>query len=807
MTIDLERLAAILTAERNDGCRDRVVIGGLSKLVNTWSRQQAAEQDQATPTPPLAGFLQELRGYHELSPQERSALLDKALAAATTAQNSPGASASRPRARGGSAASRASSSPDLDSPITALRGMGPTHARHLQRLGVNSIRDLLYYFPHRYDDFSHLKTTVELQYGQEVTLVATIHDAQLVPTRRGLKLIKVILADESGFVEATWFNQPYLLRSLTKGKRIVVSGRVGQFMGRLNFQSPEWEYWSEDLVHTGRLAPVYGVTEGLTVRTLRRIIKPIISDWAPRLSDCLPDTTRQDHGLVDVNTAVQQMHFPESQQALEQARHRLCFEEFLLIQLGVMQQRQQWRQQAGRPLIIDQSILAAWIAALPFVLTSAQDRVLAEIVADLQQPYPMSRLLQGDVGSGKTVVALLAMLTAISNNLQAVIMAPTEVLAEQHYRTLSALLDTMRQSVNAHSPGAAESIGRARVGLLRGSQTQADKEETRERIASGELTVIVGTHALLEEGVAFRDLGLVVVDEQHRFGVSQRATLRQKGYNPHVLVMSATPIPRTLALTIYGDLDLSIIDQLPPKRQTILTRWLQPSERQSAYDFVRAQVESGRQAFVICPLVEESERVEAKAAVTEYERLQQQVFPDLKLGLLHGRMSSAEKEGAMARFRQGEFQVLVTTPVVEVGIDVPNATVMLVESADHFGLAQLHQFRGRVGRGEHQSHCLLLADSPTLVGQQRLKIIETTSDGFLLAEEDLRMRGQGEFFGTKQSGLPDLKVAQVGDVRILEQARLTAQGIFQRDPTLTQPEHALLATRVREFWEPRTDLS
>ena len=807
MTIDLDRLAAILTAERNDGCRDRVVIGGLGKLADTWTRQQIMQNSLAAPKPSLSKALQRLHDYKELPQQQRSELLDRAIAAVTAAQGGSSSPGAKPIARPSSHAPKVVPPQGLDSPVTTLKGLGPTHARYLQHLGIKSIRDLLYYFPHRYDDFSHLKTTAELQYGQEVTLVGTIQEAQLIPTRRGMKLVKVVLADESGFVEATWFNQPYLLRSLTRGKRIVVSGRVDQFMGRLNFQSPEWEFWSDELVHTGRLAPVYSVTDGLKVRTLRRIIKPVISEWAPKLSDCIPPAISQGQGLVDVSTAVQQMHFPDSQEALENARHRLCFEEFLLIQLGVMQQRQKWRQQAGRTLPIDPAVLREWIAALPFVLTSAQERVLQEIVGDLQQPYPMSRLLQGDVGSGKTVVALLAMLIAISNHLQAVIMAPTEVLAEQHYRTISALLARMQVSVSSTSQAAVDSINRARVGLLRGSQTASEKEETRCLIASGEITVVVGTHALLEENVTFRDLGLVVVDEQHRFGVSQRATLRQKGYNPHVLVMSATPIPRTLALTIYGDLDLSIIDQLPPKRQAIRTRWLQPGERQFAYDFVREQVESGRQAFIICPLVEESERVEAKAAVSEYQRLQEQVFPDLKLGLLHGRMSSIEKEDTMSRFHEGAYQVLVTTPVVEVGIDVPNATVMLVESADHFGLAQLHQFRGRVGRGEYQSHCLLVADSPTLVGQQRLKIIETTSDGFLLAEEDLRMRGPGEFFGTKQSGLPDLKVAQIGDAKILEQARSTAQRIFQDDPSLTRPEHVLLAARVREFWEPRTDLS
>jgi ATP-dependent DNA helicase RecG len=344
------------------------------------------------------------------------------------------------------------------------------------------------------------------------------------------------------------------------------------------------------------------------------------------------------------------------------------------------------------------------------------------------------------------------------------------------------------------------------VGLLVGSLGQTQKEERRRQIAAGELGIVVGTHALIQEGVIFKDLGLAVIDEQHRFGVAQRAALRQKGHNPHVLVMSATPIPRTLALTIYGDLDISTIDELPPHRQKVITKWLAPLERERSYAFLRGQVETGRQAFIICPLIEESERVEAKAAVSEYKRLQHSVFPDLRLGLLHGRMGSGDKEEVMTLFRQGEYDVLVTTPVVEVGIDVPNATVMLVEGADRFGLAQLHQFRGRVGRGEHQSYCLLLAESPSFEGEQRLKIIETTQDGFLLAEEDLKMRGPGEFFGTRQSGLPDLRVAKLGDVRVLEEARRAALDLFREDPTLSQPEHQLLAQKVREFWGTETDL-
>jgi ATP-dependent DNA helicase RecG len=688
-----------------------------------------------------------------------------------------------------------------------VRGINTAQARKLEALGVRTVEDLLYLFPHRYDDFSHLKTIQELHYGEEVTIIGVVQEAQNVQTRRGKELTKAVLADGTGSIEAAWFNQPYLIRQLTRGRRVVLSGRVDQYLGHLTFQSPQWEPWTGDLVHTGRLAPVYPLTEGLTARSLRTLMKGAVDEWAPRLTDALPISLRQNNDLEDVVTAIRQMHFPNDLDSLGRARHRLCFEEFLLIQLGVMRQRFHWQQETGRPLAVDEAMLDTIIGALPFTLTSAQQRVLRDITGDLQRSYPMSRLLQGDVGSGKTVVALVAMLIAVANGMQAVMMAPTEVLAEQHYHTLTTMLQGITERLRAAGAAAADWVGQTQVGLLRGSLTPAEKEERRRQIACGEVKIIVGTHALIQEDATFQDLGLAIVDEQHRFGVAQRGALRQKGYHPHVLVMSATPIPRTLALTLYGDLDLSIINELPPHRQKIMTKWLEPAERERAYAFLRRQVEDGRQAFIICPLIEESEKIEAKAAVSEYARLQDQVFPELRLGLLHGRMNSADKEEVMARFREGQLHVLVSTPVVEVGIDVPNASVMLVEGADRFGLAQLHQFRGRVGRGEHQSYCLLLADSPSLEGEQRLRVIETTDDGFLLAEEDLRMRGPGEFFGTRQSGLPDLKVAQIGDTRVLEQARRAAQDLFGRDPTLAQPEHVALAERVQQFWGTSTDLS
>jgi ATP-dependent DNA helicase RecG len=471
----------------------------------------------------------------------------------------------------------------------------------------------------------------------------------------------------------------------------------------------------------------------------------------------------------------------------------------------VLGRKRDWQEsQPGSPFNVKTSVLDTFLSFLPFELTLAQQRALGEILADLEKPRPMSRLLQGEVGSGKTVVATAALLVAAASGYQGAFMAPTEILAEQHFTNVGQILSRAGHQVveedNLRSYSGLLSHPLT-VALLIGDINQARKQEIQQLILSGDIDIVIGTHALIQKEVEFHRLGLAVVDEQHRFGVAQRSALRQKGFNPHVLVMTATPIPRTLALTLYGDLDLSVIDQLPPGRQAVKTKWLKPAQRDSAYVFVRRQVAEGRQAFIICPLVEESEAIQAKAAVAEYERLSEEVFPDLRLGLIHGRMSAVEKDEVMHRFRAGELDILVSTPVVEVGIDVPNATVMLVESADRFGLSQLHQFRGRVGRGQEQSYCMLLAENPSEVGRERLDLIEKIQDGFQLAEEDLRLRGPGEFFGTRQSGLPDLRMAKLSDVALLELARSEAIRLFETDPTLEKPEHHSLAKELARVWQ------
>jgi len=831
-----EKLRRVLRHERRLGCEDGAVFGGLSRFWQHWAAE--ARQSAAFSHSELERLDALLGSYSRLAPAEREQALATALAILDSPPISPSPGVatrrlSRPEANpclssDGSRAARLSPSerslpsvqgepptaestrqrrpahPDvLDQPVTFLKGVGPANASHLQKLGVKTIRDLLYLFPHRHLDYRTIKRIKDLADGELETVLGTVWEVKTTRTySRALDVTTAVIADETGTLEAIWFNRRYLANYLVAGKQVVLSGRVEYYLGRPRLKSPDWELLQrEDLVHTGRLVPVYPLTEGLSGRWLRLLIKRAVDSFASQLPDHLPPEVRAEVRLLDLPSAVSQMHFPDSETLLAQARRRLAFDELFTIQLGVMLRRRDWREGPPGPrLVAEPGLLESFVERLPFALTGAQRRVIGEIVSDLAGPPPMIRLLQGEVGSGKTVVAAVAMLVALANGYQAVLMAPTEILAEQHFQTLSGLLEATGWQVPTP-----DGPRPPNVCLLTGSSKR--KGDLHDRIAGGQVDIIVGTHALIQEGVKPPRLGLAVVDEQHRFGVEQRAALRQKGYNPHLLVMTATPIPRTLALTLYGDMDLSVIDELPPGRQQVRTHVVRPSQREKAYAFVRQQVQQGHQAFIICPLVEESDKIAARAATAEYERLKTEVFPDLRLGLLHGRLKPAEKDAVMQRFRRGEQQILVATSVVEVGIDVPNATVMLVEGADRFGLAQLHQFRGRVGRGAAQSYCLLLADSPSAEAEERLNVLARTHDGFALAEEDLRLRGPGEFFGTRQSGLPDLKVARLGDAAIVEQVRSAAKRLFERDPHLAQPEHRLLVERLTRAWGAEIHLS
>lgn len=818
-----EKLDKILKLEASQGYLNRAVIGGFENFAGLWqdeaqketrAREETPNETQASEVEKIADLL---KSYVDADPQGRMETVDSILKLLEQegqtdpphppALHKPGPvptnRAQKPAPTPAPPVSGSAPS-GLDAQVSTLPGISAAYTTRLQRLGINSVGDLLYHIPHRYEDYSTLKPIHQLEYGQETTIIGTIWETQSRQTRGGGTIVSSIIADASGTIEAVWFNQPYLARQLRAGRQIVLSGKIDEHLGRLTLQSPAWEPLERELIHTGRLVPIYPLTQGITSRWMRRIMKRVVDHWAPRLADPLPKAVRERTGLVDLSTAITQIHFPDSQQAAREARRRLSFDEFLAIQLGMLQQRQSWKSQQGTPIPRNQGLLDNFKASLPFQLTPAQDRCVEQIVEDLAQPQPMSRLMQGDVGSGKTVVAAAAMLMATRAGKQSALMAPTEILAEQHYRTVSQLL------ANAEDWGLEHPIS---VELLTGSLRRVERGKVYTGLASGQTDIVVGTHALIQRHATFKDLGLVIVDEQHRFGVTQRAALRDKGESPHVLVMSATPIPRSLALTLYGDLDISVIDELPPGRQPIETRWLLPRERERAYAFLRSQIDQGHQCFILYPLIEESDKVAARAAVEEYERLQESVFPDLQLGLLHGRMNARDKDRVMDGFREGELDILVSTSVVEVGIDVPNATAMLIEGADRFGLAQLHQFRGRVGRGAHKSYCLLLSDtaSPddpqTKATWERLKAIEQTQDGFVLAEKDLELRGPGDFIGVRQSGMPTLRLASLSNLEILEQAREEALTLFRDDPTLSRPEHKPLAEEVARFWQVRGDHS
>jgi ATP-dependent DNA helicase RecG len=814
LSLNDESLRKVFELESRKGYADSAVFGGLDKFLHKWSAQAV----ESITSPQLLARFKKLHladsNYALLTKEERRAWIKTVLDFLAEVEHGEIAPANvtpvlkpsvpKPKAR------RTVVQQSLDSPITVIRGISANLATRFSRLGVKTVRDLLYFFPRRHLDYSQRKTISQLTEGTEETIVANVWQAQVVYIG-GRRSTEAIVGDETGNVRVVWFNNPYLAKSLATNTRVIISGRVGLYKGRHVFESPEWEMEDSELIHAGRLVPLYPLTAGLRPRQVRKLMKQVIDQWAGQATDFLPTELRERQKLLELPQAIGQAHFPENETLKDRARVRLAFDELFLLQLGVLSKKRDWQEgQPGNPLTIDRRILDGFLKALPFTMTPAQDKVLKEILADVEKSRPMSRLLQGEVGSGKTVVATVALLVAAANRYQGAFMAPTEILAEQHFATISQLLSRAGELVATEDYLCRYAGLLSRpltIALLTGDVNQARKRELQRRILEGDIDIVIGTHALIQKEVEFRRLGLAVVDEQHRFGVTQRSALRQKGFSPHVLVMTATPIPRTLALTLYGDLDLSVIDQLPPGRQAVKTKWLKPGQRDSAYGFIRRQVAEGRQAFIICPLVEESELIQARAATAEYERLSQEVFPDLRLGLLHGRMSAVEKDEVMRHFRAGELNILVATPVVEVGIDVPNATVMLVESADRFGLSQLHQFRGRVGRGQEQSYCMLLAQNPSEVGRQRLDIIEKVYDGFKLAEEDLKLRGPGEFFGTRQSGLPDLRMAKLSDIALLEVARLEATRLFQQDPHLKQPEHSLLVNELTRIWPQAAEWS
>ena len=793
----LASLRRILEHEKAGGFMDSAVIGGLDMFLQRWAGE-------------LGPVLGALNSYSVLTPPKRASWVNDILIRLGQAATSDGggeSSASRERSSRPPSAKRrvsrkASAPAGLSDGVARLKGVSTQNQVRLKKLGVETVADMLYLVPNRHNDFANICKVSELELGKEQTVVVTVWEAS--ETRQGPKRrsTQAVLGDDTGNVRAIWFNNPYLAKTFRTGTHVVISGKVNVFRGSFVFESPEYELLrgQEELLHTGRLVPVYPTVDGLPQRTLRRLVKQALDVGTPQVVDYVPEDSRHRLGLMGLRNAIAQAHYPDTINDWEAARRRLAFDELLLLQLIVLTRKRAWqRDEEGIPLNAESELVDGFLASLPFELTAAQTGVLSEILMELKRARPMTRLLQGDVGSGKTVVAAAALLVAAFNGYQGALLAPTEILAEQHFLTITHLLSGMSE-VGREDHLVSVQVGsfpRAiTIGLLLGSLSKRVKEDMHQRIADGLVDLVIGTHALIQKEVDLSRLALAVVDEQHRFGVMRRASFRGTGRRPHLLAMSATPIPRSLALTVYGDLDISVIDELPPGRQLIRTRWVEPARRAAGYNFVAKEVKQGRQAFVVCPLIEESEVIQTRAATKEYERLSTDVFPDLRLGLLHGRMALREKEQVMEQFQSGELDILVSTPVVEVGIDVPNATVMLIDGADRFGLAQLHQFRGRVGRGRHQSYCLLLADSPGEEARERLKLVERIHDGFELAEEDLRLRGPGDYFGTRQSGLPNLRVARITDHDILSLARKEAIRILDADPDLATDENALLAKQL-----------
>jgi len=704
-------------------------------------------------------------------------------------------------ASGSSTATFQGKTPPLEQPVTYLKGVGPKNAERLAKLGIFTALDLLHYYPRDYINYAQQVAIRELQPGETVTLVGTVTRSTCFssPKNPNLTIQELVLKDPTGQLRITKFWpgkrfrnvgwQQGQKRKYPSGAIVAASGLVKKNKYGITLDSPDLEVLDgpdgdPESLTVGRIVPVYPLTEGVGATLVRRAVVSALPA-ALELVDPLPAAMRQELGLVELPVAIAHIHFPKDDESLQEARHRLVFDEFFYLQLGLLQRRQERRQQATSVILPPTgALIDQFYENLPFAFTGAQQRVVNEILTDIQQPTPMNRLVQGDVGSGKTVVAVVAILAAIQAGYQAALMAPTEVLAEQHYRKLVGWFNALNLPVE----------------LLTGSTRTAKRRQIHGELATGELPLLVGTHALIEDPVQFQRLGLVAIDEQHRFGVHQRARLQRKGDNPHVLTLTATPIPRTLALTLHGDLEVSQIDELPPGRKAIQTTLLRGRDRNHAYDLIRREIAQGRQIYIVLPLVEESEKLDLRSAIDEHQRLQEVIFPEFKVGLLHGRMTSAEKDEAITQFRDGHTHILVSTTVVEVGVDVPNATVMLIEHAERFGLSQLHQLRGRVGRGAAQSFCLLMSSTRNDLALQRLKVLEDSQDGFFISEMDMRFRGPGQVLGTRQSGLPDFALASlVADQDALAIARKAAESLINEDAELTQ--HPTLRQELQRRYE------
>ena len=688
----------------------------------------------------------------------------------------------------------------MNTPIEKIPRVGPQYQRKLKRIGIATVRDLFWHFPHRYQDFSDLTPISKAKLGETVCIQGKIIEIKISQTwKKRMFLTTALVKDETGSIQVIWFNQPYLINTLQTGNEVYLAGKISKGSKGIYLSSPAYEKLSSQksdkskLIHTARIVPVYPETEGLSSRWLRFILKPLLANLLNEIKDPLPLDIKKENKLLDIQTAIWQIHFPESVELAQRARQRFSFEELFVLSLTILKERLKLAQEKAIIIPLNLKITQKFVNSLPFKLTNAQRKSSWQILKDLEKHRPMNRLLEGDVGSGKTVVAIMAGLNVAKAGFQTALMAPTEILANQHFQEVSNLLKNFD----------------LRIGLLTSKKNKLKnrkiaRKKILEKIKQGEVDILIGTHALIQESVKFGKLALVILDEQHRFGVEQRAKLcSQTELIPHLLSMTATPIPRTLALTVYGDLDLSLIDEMPKGRKKVITKIVTPNQRKQTYEFVKEQIKQGRQVFVICPRIESSNDgmvnswTDTKTIKQEYKKLTEQIFPELKIDMLHGRMKADEKEKIMKKFKEGKTNILVSTSVVEVGVDVPNASVMIIEGAEKFGLAQLHQFRGRVGRGEYQSYCLLFSDSSAHKTNQRLRALKSSQNGFELAEKDLKIRGPGELSGSRQWGIPDLSMASLGDLPLVEKTRNAAKDLLSQDPYLKK--YPLLQKELKRF--------